>query len=43
MSSDVERANALRAEFGAWLTENLVGEFEKLRWRGGPGDEDTFP
>ena len=34
---------AFRAEIAGWLTDNLTGEFEKLRWRGGPGDEDAFP
>jgi alkylation response protein AidB-like acyl-CoA dehydrogenase len=32
-----------RAEVAQWLTENLVGEFEQLRFRGGPGDEHMFP
>jgi len=32
-----------RAEVAHWLTENLVGEFEQLRFRGGPGDEHMFP
>jgi alkylation response protein AidB-like acyl-CoA dehydrogenase len=26
-----------------WLRENLTGEFEKLKYRGGPGDEHMFP
>ena len=26
-----------------WLEENLTGEFEQLRFRGGPGDEHMFP
>jgi len=34
---------AFRTEIAGWLTDNLTGEFEKLRWRGGPGDEDAFP
>ena len=34
---------ALRQEIREWLEENLVGRFEKLRWRGGPGDEEAFP
>jgi alkylation response protein AidB-like acyl-CoA dehydrogenase len=34
---------AFRAEVAQWLTENLVGEFEQLRFRGGPGDEHMFP
>lgn len=32
-----------RAEVALWLTENLVGEFEQLKSRGGPGDEHMFP
>jgi alkylation response protein AidB-like acyl-CoA dehydrogenase len=32
-----------REEAAAWLSENLSGEFSKLRFRGGPGDEDAFP
>ena len=32
-----------RAEVATWLKENLTGEFEKLRFRGGPGDEHMFP
>jgi len=32
-----------REAFSNWLSENLNGEFEKIRWRGGPGDEDAFP
>ena len=32
-----------RAEVACWLTENLVGEFEPLKFRGGPGDEHMFP
>lgn len=32
-----------RAEVALWLTENLVGEFEQLKFRGGPGDEHMFP
>lgn len=39
--SDATRA--LADEFGHWLKENLIGEFEKIRWRGGPGDEDAYP
>ena len=33
---------AFRAEAARWLAENLTGEFEKLRFRGGPGDEHSF-
>lgn len=32
-----------REEVAAWLKANLVGEFEQLKFRGGPGDEHTFP
>lgn len=31
-----------RNEVAAWLEKNLCGEFEKLRFRGGPGDEHMF-
>ncbi len=31
-----------RVEVAAWLKENLSGEFEKIRYRGGPGDEHMF-
>ncbi|WP_084421509.1 acyl-CoA dehydrogenase family protein [Henriciella litoralis] len=34
---------AFRAEVAGWLAANLVGEFEQLKFRGGPGDEDAFP
>lgn len=34
---------SLRDEFSQWLSDNLTGEFEDIRWRGGPGDEDAFP
>ncbi|MNZ49410.1 Acryloyl-CoA reductase (NADH) [compost metagenome] len=34
---------AFRAEVAAWLADNLCGEFEALRFRGGPGDEHSFP
>lgn len=30
---------AFRASIATWLAENLRGEFEKIRYRGGPGDE----
>ncbi|MGI9295484.1 MAG: acyl-CoA dehydrogenase family protein [Pseudomonadales bacterium] len=33
---------AFRAEIANWLQENLRGEFEQLRFRGGPGDEHMF-
>ena len=32
-----------RQEIAAWLKDNLKGEFEELRHRGGPGDEHMFP
>lgn len=32
-----------RTEVAAWLQANLVGEFEQLKFRGGPGDEHMFP
>lgn len=32
-----------RAEVADWMAANLQGEFEVLRHRGGPGDEDAFP
>ena len=35
--------SALRKKFGAWLSENLTGEFDGLRWRGAPGDDDAYP
>ncbi|MDB4491356.1 acyl-CoA dehydrogenase family protein, partial [Luminiphilus sp.] len=31
-----------RAQVADWLSENLVGEFEAVRGRGGPGDEHCF-
>ena len=27
-----------REEIAGWLKDNLTGEFEKLQFRGGPGD-----
>lgn len=32
-----------RKDIAAWLQANLVGEFEQLKFRGGPGDEHMFP
>ena len=32
-----------RAEIAGWLEANLSGEFERLKFRGGPGDEHTYP
>ncbi|RJX71503.1 acyl-CoA dehydrogenase [Vibrio sinensis] len=31
-----------RNEIAKWLEQNLTGEFEPLRFRGGPGDEHMF-
>lgn len=31
-----------RAEIRQWLAENLSGEFERLKFRGGPGDEHSL-
>jgi len=31
-----------REEIATWLRENLRGEFEQIRFRGGPGDEHMF-
>jgi acyl-CoA dehydrogenase len=31
-----------RAEIRDWMASNLTGEFEQLRFRGGPGDEHMF-
>lgn len=31
-----------RTEVAAWLADNLCGEFEQVRYRGGPGDEHSF-
>ncbi len=32
-----------RAEIAGWLADNLTGEFAKLKYRGGPGDEHSYP
>ena len=32
-----------REEIASWLKANLSGEFEQLKFRGGPGDEHMFP
>jgi len=32
-----------REEVAGWLRDNLTGEFEKLKFRGGPGDEHMYP
>ncbi|HQQ74825.1 MAG TPA: acyl-CoA dehydrogenase family protein, partial [Pseudomonadales bacterium] len=31
-----------RTEIASWLQTNLVGEFEQLKFRGGPGDEHMY-
>ena len=33
---------AFRDEIASWLADNLTGEFDKIRFRGGPGDEHRF-
>ena len=33
---------AFRVEIANWLRDNLCGEFESIRFRGGPGDEHSF-
>lgn len=35
--------SVLREKFSLWLSENLSGEFECLRWRGAPGDDEAYP
>ncbi|MGO4003631.1 acyl-CoA dehydrogenase family protein [Pseudomonas fluorescens] len=34
---------AFRQEVAQWLAEHLDGEFAALRFRGGPGDEHSYP
>ncbi|WP_110970555.1 acyl-CoA dehydrogenase family protein [Pseudomonas huaxiensis] len=34
---------AFRDDIAQWMAEHLRGEFEPLRFRGGPGDEHSFP
>ncbi len=34
---------AFREEVAQWLAEHLSGEFAALRFRGGPGDEHSYP
>lgn len=34
---------AFREEIAGWLEANLTGEFAKLKYRGGPGDEHMYP
>jgi alkylation response protein AidB-like acyl-CoA dehydrogenase len=37
-----EEDEAFRREFAEWLGDSLRGEFESLKGRGGPGDENAF-
>jgi alkylation response protein AidB-like acyl-CoA dehydrogenase len=37
-----EQDEAFRTEVAQWLREHLTGEFEAIRFRGGPGDEHAF-
>lgn len=37
-----ESDEAFRESVASWLQENLTGEFEKIKFRGGPGDEHMF-
>ena len=37
-----EEDEAFRREIATWLDENLSGEFEVVRGRGGPGDEHSL-
>ncbi|NQX88913.1 MAG: acyl-CoA dehydrogenase family protein [Halioglobus sp.] len=32
-----------REEVADWLKDNLTGDFEQLKYRGGPGDEHMYP
>ncbi len=34
---------AFREEVATWMREHLVGEYEVLKHRGGPGDEEAYP
>ncbi|WP_175650476.1 acyl-CoA dehydrogenase family protein [Pseudomonas sp. Marseille-P9899] len=34
---------AFRKDIAQWMAEHLSGAFEPLRFRGGPGDEHSFP
>ncbi len=38
-----EQDEQFRVEVAQWLADNLCGEFEQLRYRGGPGDEHMYP
>ncbi len=33
---------AFRREIAGWLADNLTGEFEAVKGRGGPGDENAL-
>ena len=37
-----EEDEKFRRELAAWLNENLKGEFEEIKGRGGPGDEHSL-
>ena len=37
-----EKDEAFRASIADWLKQHLSGEFEQIRFRGGPGDEHMF-
>ncbi|MCB2068495.1 MAG: acyl-CoA dehydrogenase family protein, partial [Ottowia sp.] len=37
-----EEDERFRREVADWLAANLGGEFEQIRFRGGPGDEHSF-
>lgn len=37
-----EADEAFRSSIATWLADNLSGEFEAIRFRGGPGDEHMF-
>ena len=37
-----EQDELFREEVATWLRDNLCGEFEEIRGRGGPGDEHMF-
>ena len=37
-----EEDEQFRSEVAGWLSDNLRGEYEQLRHRGGPGDEHMF-
>ena len=37
-----EKEEAFRSTLSKWLCESLKGEFAKIRFRGGPGDEHSY-